>query len=233
MLRRPAEATDFVVTHLIRSPSSDLRHPLTLCLVAVSSAVVSASHLPGLDDAGCHGGSSPPECLVSAAPTFETGPYNKETDEGDGAASPGCPTTSGPLSPSSVDELTASLESPEVDLDELLAGLTPPAVHVASPFAQVADMLTDEMAFPAPAHMHSGVAVPPTWTPCQHCAMNPWADGDHVGQPLQDADGVTRCHVVSVDPSTAEYASVVLPLIQHGVTIVEVQRVQNHRLYSR
>mmetsp|Transcript_48480 Transcript_48480/g.67370 ORF Transcript_48480/g.67370 Transcript_48480/m.67370 type:complete len:317 (-) Transcript_48480:2-952(-) len=91
-------------------------------------------------------------------------------------------------------------------------------------------MLSDSASFQDAA---CGAHVPPTWTPCHHCAVDPWTEGEHVGQPLQDSDGVTRCHVVDVDPSTAEYASVVLPLIQHGVTIVEVQRVQNHRLYSR
>jgi len=78
-----------------------------------------------------------------------------------------------------------------------------------------------------------GVAVPDTWSPCDHCAASPWADGGHVGHALADHDGVVRCHIVEVDPSTAEYAAVVLPLVQHGVSIVEVQRVQNHRLYTR
>jgi hypothetical protein len=79
----------------------------------------------------------------------------------------------------------------------------------------------------------SASPFPHTWEACDHCASNPWADGTHTGTALHDDDGVARCHVVAVDPDTSEYASVVLPLIQHGVTIVDVHRVQNQRTYTR
>lgn len=77
------------------------------------------------------------------------------------------------------------------------------------------------------------IPLPPTWSTCRHCAEGPWVCGEHDGQALEDDDGVIRCHVVPVDSSTPEYAAVVLPLVQHGVRIVDVRRVQNFRLYER
>eukprot|EP00038_Savillea_parva_P030585 m.78768 g.78768 ORF g.78768 m.78768 type:complete len:545 (-) comp9245_c0_seq1:350-1984(-) len=100
--------------------------------------------------------------------------------------------------------------------------------HVSLDLGDLGMPLLDDPVGMAAAHV-----VPETWEPCAICAKCPWPDGKHHGTAVPDPDGVVRCHVVPVDASTAEHAWTVLPLVQHGVEIVEVLRVQNHRLYSK
>lgn len=68
-----------------------------------------------------------------------------------------------------------------------------------------------------------------TWSMCTTCMETPWSGGEHTGRPLADRDGIVRCHVVEVCPSTSEYASVAAFI--GGV--LSVHRVQHFGLYEK